>query len=62
MWLPVRPCSSVQVGVLHPSHLGNVALSFLPQPLVLNLLHVGITWEALNTTDDRVGVSPEILM
>lgn len=45
-----------------PSHLGNVALSFLPQPLVLNLLHVGITWEALNTTDDRVGVSPEILM
>lgn len=45
-----------------PSHLGNVALSLLPQPLVLNLLHAGITWEALNTTDDRVGVSPEILM
>lgn len=30
--------------------------------LVLNLLHVGITWEALNITDDLVGVSPEILM
>lgn len=38
-----------------PSHSGNVALSLLFEPFVLNLLHVGITREALNITDDLVG-------
>ena len=37
-----------------PFHLGNEALSLLSKPLVLNLLHVGITWETLNITDDLV--------
>lgn len=34
--------------------MGNVALSLLSEPFVLNLFHVGTTQEALNITDDLV--------